>query len=204
MTKSSEEFKNIILTKARELFLTLGYHKTTMRNIAQAAGISTSPLYAHFGNKTEVFVAICSEGVERLLNSFQKAATKDDHALLRLCSIFYAYRDFYLHDSQYFQILQLAFNPLSGIDMSEEIRQSFLQKKQEVLTIMMQVVETGVKNNEIRTNNAKALMLCLYSFSEGIFLINESDLYKKYGLQLDDIIEQATELMAFGMAYLPD
>ena len=31
--------RGAILAQARELFLTLGYHKTTMRSIAEAAGI---------------------------------------------------------------------------------------------------------------------------------------------------------------------
>lgn len=40
----------LILQQARALFLSQGYHNTTMRTIAEAAGISTGPLYFHFRN----------------------------------------------------------------------------------------------------------------------------------------------------------
>ena len=40
---------------ARELFLEYGYSKTSLRHIAQAAGISPSSIYLYFSNKEELF-----------------------------------------------------------------------------------------------------------------------------------------------------
>ena len=76
--------QDIILLKARELFLSLGYHKTTMRQIAKEAGISTGPLYFHFRNKAEIFCCICSQAYDHLLVLFRKALDSEDCAGVRL------------------------------------------------------------------------------------------------------------------------
>ena len=92
--------RGVILTKARQLFLTLGYHKTTMRNIAEAAGISTGPLYFHFRDKAEVFYYICNEAFECLETDFSRATKEGRHAGERLRDIFLAYKAFYYREPQ--------------------------------------------------------------------------------------------------------
>ena len=47
----------MILTAARELFSARGYHKTTTREIAVAAGISERLIYLHFTSKALLFEA---------------------------------------------------------------------------------------------------------------------------------------------------
>ena len=86
--------RGVILTKARQLFLTLGYHKTTMRNIAETAGISTGPLYFHFRDKAEVFYHICNEAFERLEADFSRVSQAEKTAGERLRDIFLAYKAF--------------------------------------------------------------------------------------------------------------
>ena len=48
-----------ILDAALELLLRFGYHKTTMADIADAAGMSAANLYRYFGNKKDI-IAECA------------------------------------------------------------------------------------------------------------------------------------------------
>jgi AcrR family transcriptional regulator len=50
-----------ILQSAYQLFLKNGYHGTSMRQIAQGAGIAVGGIYNHFGSKDAIFVAILSD-----------------------------------------------------------------------------------------------------------------------------------------------
>ncbi|SRR5579875_556199 len=50
-----------ILDAARNLFCRQGYHKTSMPEIAKAAGASVGLVYYHFDNKAELLVAIVEE-----------------------------------------------------------------------------------------------------------------------------------------------
>lgn len=54
--------KQQILTVARDLFVELGYHRVTMRLIADRLGIRAGALYRHYPNKAELFDAVVREG----------------------------------------------------------------------------------------------------------------------------------------------
>jgi AcrR family transcriptional regulator len=47
-----------IVEAAYRLFLEQGYHGTSMRQIAQAAGIALGGIYNHFGSKEEIFLSV--------------------------------------------------------------------------------------------------------------------------------------------------
>ncbi|MFA5707051.1 TetR/AcrR family transcriptional regulator [Mycolicibacterium sp.] len=55
-----------ILESAMELFASHGYTATGIRDIARAAGISSSVLYNHFDSKEEILVGIMRDGFETL------------------------------------------------------------------------------------------------------------------------------------------
>ncbi|HUY76528.1 MAG TPA: TetR/AcrR family transcriptional regulator [Ktedonobacterales bacterium] len=50
-----------ILDAARDLFSRQGYHKTTVPEIAKAAGASVGLIYYHFDSKADILVAIVEE-----------------------------------------------------------------------------------------------------------------------------------------------
>ena len=53
-----EQTRNAILQAAHDLFVQQGYHGTSMRQIAQGAGIALGGLYNHFASKDDVFEAV--------------------------------------------------------------------------------------------------------------------------------------------------
>ena len=56
-----------LIAKGREVFLKLGYRATTMRDIAQAAGMSRPAVYLVFANKDAVFRASFIRSMRRRL-----------------------------------------------------------------------------------------------------------------------------------------
>jgi AcrR family transcriptional regulator len=66
-----------ILSESARLFATTGYDGTSMRDIANACGISKSLLYHHFADKDEIFARI-TLGSLRELYSFVTARIPDD------------------------------------------------------------------------------------------------------------------------------
>ena len=53
-----EQTRNAILQAAHDLFVQQGYHGTSMRQIAQQAGLALGGLYNHFPSKEAVFEAV--------------------------------------------------------------------------------------------------------------------------------------------------
>lgn len=61
MRFKSSETRKAILEAARTLFLSQGYHGTSMRQIAQSASVTIGAIYHHFADKEAIFQAILRE-----------------------------------------------------------------------------------------------------------------------------------------------
>jgi len=72
-----EELQRHILFIAKDVFLELGFERTSMDAIAARAGTTKRTLYAHFANKEQLFLAII-DLVERLLG--EKLRNPEDYA----------------------------------------------------------------------------------------------------------------------------
>lgn len=62
-----------ILQEATRLFVDRGYHGLSMREIAEAVGVSKAGLYYHFKDKEDLFLAILTNNMERLEQTIQQA-----------------------------------------------------------------------------------------------------------------------------------
>ena len=56
-----ERTRAVLLDAAKRLFVSQGYHGTSMRQIADEAGLALGGIYNHFGNKEDIFVAVFAE-----------------------------------------------------------------------------------------------------------------------------------------------
>jgi AcrR family transcriptional regulator len=63
--------KRQLLSHAKHLFVTLGYHDTTTEKIATAAGVSEPVLYRHFDSKKALFLEVLREIREATLNRWR-------------------------------------------------------------------------------------------------------------------------------------
>ncbi len=63
---SGDSLKARILDEAAELFVQHGYHGLSMRQIAEAVGVSKAGLYYHFEDKEALFLAILLHHIERV------------------------------------------------------------------------------------------------------------------------------------------
>lgn len=61
------------LSASMKLFALHGFNRTTMADIAEAAGISRATLYLHFKNKEEIFRALADHVVEESLRQMREA-----------------------------------------------------------------------------------------------------------------------------------
>lgn len=56
-----ERTRATLLDAAKRLFVSKGYHGTSMREIADEAGLALGGIYNHFGNKEDIFVGVLME-----------------------------------------------------------------------------------------------------------------------------------------------
>ncbi len=83
-----------VLSAARRLFSERGYEGATIRDIAQAAGMSTGAVFASFSDKSELFDEILTADYEVIYAQMVQAARAGatvDEALLGLFGVAYSF-----------------------------------------------------------------------------------------------------------------
>lgn len=72
-TPEAVDVRQRILEEATRLFVARGYHGISMREIAEAVGVSKAGLYYHFKDKEDLFLAILVANLERIEALIQEA-----------------------------------------------------------------------------------------------------------------------------------
>ncbi|WP_350260191.1 TetR/AcrR family transcriptional regulator [Stenotrophomonas riyadhensis] len=73
----NEQRVTLILQAALRCFLAKGFHQTSMRDIAQAAGVSLGNLYNHFPGKEAIILAVAVAESEELAPMLRRLAGAD-------------------------------------------------------------------------------------------------------------------------------
>ena len=72
------ERKEEILRKATQLFYENGYDNTSIRELANAVGLSIAGLYYFFQNKEEILFEVLNDALSNLFETIQSAITTND------------------------------------------------------------------------------------------------------------------------------
>ena len=74
----SHDVREVILHQSARLFVDRGYHGLSMRELAEAVGVSKAGLYYHFRDKEDLFMAVLTSNLDRIelvINQARKAPT---------------------------------------------------------------------------------------------------------------------------------
>lgn len=80
-----------ILLAARDEFFRVGYHGASTRDIAAAAGMSATAMYAHYHSKEAMLFRLCVLGSAAALEALRKASSAEVRPVQRLRSAVYAF-----------------------------------------------------------------------------------------------------------------
>ncbi len=74
----AQDVRQVILTESGRLFVDHGYHGLSMREVAEAVGVSKAALYYHFRDKEDLFMAVLISNLDRIelvINEARQAPT---------------------------------------------------------------------------------------------------------------------------------
>ena len=83
----SAETRERIIEAGRSAFASQGYDRTTNKDIADAAGLTTGALYHYFESKQALFVAVLVHQQERVLTRIRDAADAVEGAVAKLHAV---------------------------------------------------------------------------------------------------------------------
>ena len=112
-----------ILAAAERIFVECGYEGATIRKIAEEVGLSSTALYMHFSEKSEILHEICRTAFEKLARDHHRIHEMDAPPEVRLRQMMEAYVGFGFEHPNAYRLIYLTRPPegREGADDAAEL-----------------------------------------------------------------------------------
>ncbi|MBA9027901.1 TetR/AcrR family transcriptional regulator [Peribacillus huizhouensis] len=186
--------RNQIIKGAAILFKEKGFHRTTTREIAKAAGFSIGTLYEYIRTKEDVLYLVCDFIYDEVKARLQKEV-KLNNGTIESLKLNIAYFFQVMNDMQD-EVLVMYQEAKS---LSKDALAYVLNKEIEMVRMIELVIERCVENGEFNLPKAQ-ITLCAHN----IFVQGQMWGFRRWALQrlftLEEYIEYQTTLVTQGFA----
>lgn len=147
-----------ILEKATDLFVTQGYSGISMREIAEACGLSKAGLYYHYKDKEDLFLAILNESLNTLEQLIDGVEARGQNATEKI-QLFI--QDIFTHlPAGRRSVIRLASQEMDKI--SPEARAVFYRRYEErFIGRIQRMLDEGARAGELRAMDTAMAVWCL-------------------------------------------
>lgn len=167
---ASETYEKI-LSAARRLFVQQGYTATSMRQVAETAGIGKATIYHHFPDKQAIVMALLHRNITRMDEALQRVRVEDDPRH-RIQVAAEASVEFLFESADIMQITRREIP--SGRD---QMQSGFTNFFQQYMDLLAEAIQRGTEQGIFRpvnpTDAARVLMTMIQGTFAMAYLINE-------------------------------
>jgi len=142
----SAETRERIVRAALRCFATAGYGRTSNRQIAEAAGVTSPALYHYFDAKAELYAAVHDHGLEAVLRAYREALARHERCLDQLCAVVEASIELNRAHPGLAEFLAIA--PIE-LDRHPELAERLRISGAEVKQVFRELLERGVERGEL-------------------------------------------------------
>lgn len=137
-----------LLQEAERLFAAYGYSAVSIRDIAEATGLSHGAIYHHFASKEALFCALIEQTMEQMADKLRSAdqALRDQPTRVRIRKLCELYWEF---GRSKLDIAEQILTDLAAVD-SEQVRATFPRFRQKISGVLETALQEGVARGEIR------------------------------------------------------
>lgn len=176
--------KDTIISIAQSTFRKYGFRKTTMEEIAYAAGKTKSTMYYYFESKEEVFQAVVEKEVTQLRAEILAAVQAEELTKNKLKAYIFTRMSGFRKLGNLYELLKDEF--ISNLAFADKIRTIYERNETETLT---QIISEGVEKNEFRKLNApltaRTIVIAMKGLEEPALIETDMDVFMK---EIDDMI----------------
>jgi AcrR family transcriptional regulator len=164
------DMRQRILDEAARLFVSSGYHGISMREIAEAVGVSKAGLYYHFRDKEELFLAMLMACLDRLDHGLTQASARDQSARSEIEAIL---RAIFAQPPEQRAIMRLASSELGHL--TPKARAAFGERYYtQFIGRVEQALRGGVERGELRPLDTHTATWVLLGMAYPFFAPNET------------------------------
>lgn len=151
MEKEVEKIQKKILEISQDLFTARGYLSVSMREIAEACGLSKPGLYYYFTNKQELFLAILDSQLDVLSGLLYSIHQQPDTTREKIRSFI---QKVLMESTRQAALIRLGTHDMSNLD--EQTRKGFnLRYQEKFISPLTEIINNGIVGGEIRKIDAQ-------------------------------------------------
>lgn len=181
-----------IIEAASSIFSRYGFKKTTMDDIAFAAGKGKSSVYYYFKNKEEVFEAVVNQEALILKEEISVALAKTDNAVDKLSTYISIRMHRFIAKGNLYTALNDNF--LATFGFIEKIRNKHRKSELEIID---SILKEGVHNKEFKRANIEfmgtTILTAMVGFELPILLNPDA------GFEFDKKIQDVINMLLYGI-----
>lgn len=160
--REKQDMRNLIIESATQLFLKLGYDKTSIRSIAEDIEYSPATIYLYFKDKDEIFYVIHENAFALLEKVFRKHdAIKDSFE--KLTAVCKSYVEFALRNPDYYDLMFIMRAPLSQIACEDNWKEG-----DSAFDYLLKTISACVDEKRIKPGDKFLLAMSVWSFGHGL------------------------------------
>ncbi|MGB3301558.1 TetR family transcriptional regulator [Gordonia sp. (in: high G+C Gram-positive bacteria)] len=146
----SERTRRRLLDGAMAAFSELGFHGTSTRNIATAAGMSPSAVYMHYKSKEELLYRISKLGHETILGAVSEAAASSTEPAEQLRAATAEFARYHAQEHVTARVVNYEFAALEP-----EHRDEIVALREAIDSVFNQILAAGIANKTFHTPHAR-------------------------------------------------
>jgi AcrR family transcriptional regulator len=152
-----------ILEVSKDLLLSQGFSKMSMRRIAKRADVSATSIYLHFKNKDDLLLALVEESITRLNRSLRDALDSNAGPVEQLDALAHAYIRYALENPKEYEIIYM----VRPEEMPKYPKEKF-QQVRDSYELLAGVIREGKKNGDLEVDDPLLSAYTLWAQLHGV------------------------------------
>jgi AcrR family transcriptional regulator len=155
--------KEVIIEKARRLFLEKGFAATSMRDLAEHVGVEAASLYNHIQSKSEILQEICFKVANEFISNLEQVETSQLTALQKMETLIRFHIRMMLREYESIYISDHEWRHLP-----EPYLSNFLNQRRHYRKRLSAIIEQGMETGEMKPIESYVAVLTILSAISGI------------------------------------
>lgn len=161
----SEFRRSEIMQAARKIFGKKGFSKTTMDEIAEAAGLAKGTLYLYFNSKQDVYLKTLQRGQAELLERVKSNMKTAESLRAKIRSLIETRVKHAEENRDFYRIYLTEFgNIIHATSINRDFRNLNLAKAQ----VLARAIREGVERDEIRQLDVEAAAFAIHDMARSL------------------------------------
>lgn len=193
-----------VLRAARSLFFQNGYRGTTIQLVAELAGYSKRTVYLDYQNKDDLFIAICAEGGQLLLDQLRAIPAHQLNVEQCIDAFLDVYIRFARDHAEYYRMIFSEATPAIIANCSPALRSRVGELERACLGVIVAWAERAIDEGRIEKVDPWETAGILVGTTTGIVLLSMGGSQTVFSRNtLDSLVRQAVRTYWRGLSPCP-